>query len=286
MAELLKGAPVAAAIRERVAGICERTRARGAQPKLAVVRVGERPDDLAYERGALKSCERAGVAAEVFALPAGISDAAFQDAFAAVCADTGNHGVLLFRPLPKGLDEAAARAAIPPEKDVDCMSPANFAKLFQGDPSGFAPCTPRAVMETLRHYGVSVQGKRVTLVGRSLVVGKPLAMLLLAESATLTVCHTKTQDLAAECRRAEILVAAAGSARMITAGYVSPGAVVVDVGMNVDETGALCGDVDFEAVSAVASRITPVPGGVGSVTSSVLALHTALACAASLGLPN
>ena len=209
----------------------------------------------------------------VHELPETIGQAELEQEFQAVNEDPSVHGILLFRPLPKHLDEEPLKAMINPLKDVDCMSPVNIAKVFSGDESGFAPCTAEAVMKLFEHYGVELSGKRVTVVGRSMVVGKPLAMLLLKANATVTVCHTRTKDLKEACRSAEILAAAAGKAKMITADMIADGAVVADVGINVDEDGALCGDVDFEAVSAKASLISPVPGGVGSVTSSVLASH-------------
>ncbi|HWQ21335.1 MAG TPA: bifunctional 5,10-methylenetetrahydrofolate dehydrogenase/5,10-methenyltetrahydrofolate cyclohydrolase, partial [Clostridia bacterium] len=192
--------------------------------------------------------------------------------------------ILLFRPLPGQLSEDAVRSMINPKKDVDCMSPVNMAKVFAGDESGFAPCTSEAVMEVLAHYGIDVKGKRVTVVGRSMVVGKPLSMLLLKKNATVTICHTKTVDLAGTCRGAEVVIAAVGKARMITDDFVSGNGVVVDVGINVDSDGRVCGDVDFDAVAPKSSYITPVPGGVGAVTSSVLAKHVVRAANALNGM--
>ena len=179
----------------------------------------------------------------------------------------------MFRPLPGHLDEEPLKSLIDPVKDVDCMSPVNIAKVFSGDDSGYAPCTPEAVMEMLDHYGIDPKGKKVTVIGRSMVVGKPLAMLLLKRHATVTICHTRTEDLTGTCRAADILIAAAGKAKMVTAPMAGEGAVVVDVGINMDPEGNLCGDVDFEAVEPGASFISPVPRGVGSVTTSVLAQH-------------
>jgi len=206
-------------------------------------------------------------------LPELINQEEFEKEFSAVNSDPDIHGILLFRPLPKQLNEDPVRSMINPKKDVDCMSPVNMAKVFAGDESGFAPCTPEAVMEVLAHFGIDLKGKRVTVVGRSMVVGKPLSMLLLKKNATVTICHTKTADLGATCRNAEILIAAAGKANMITAEFVSENSIVVDVGINVGSDGKLCGDVDFDAVAPKTASITPVPGGVGTVTSSVLAKH-------------
>jgi len=280
----MKGQDVVQAMKEELTREVSALAARGVVPNLAIVRVGQRPDDLAYERGAMKRLESVGIRSQVVELPETISQADFERAFAAVNADPGVHGILLFRPLPKHLDEEAAKRIIDPLKDVDCMGAANIAKVFSGDETGYAPCTAEAVMHVLHHYGIEVKGRRVTVVGRSMVVGKPLTMLLIKENATVTVCHTRTQDLPGTCRSAEILVAAAGKAKMVTADFVADGAVVIDVGINVDEEGKLCGDVDYEGVAAKASYITPVPGGVGTVTSSVLASHVVRAARYQSGI--
>ena len=281
MATLLKGIEVVNGMKDELSAAAEALKQRGVSPCLGIVRIGERPDDLSYEKGAVKRCEGIGLACRVFAFPADIDNETFADEFSKINADPSVHGILVFRPMPKHIDEERIKRIIDPVKDVDCMSDTNMAKVFAGDETGYAPCTPSAVMEMLKHYGIGLKGKRVTLVGRSMVVGKPLAMLLLREHATLTICHTRTVDLESECRRAEILIAAAGAAKMIKAPCVSQGAVVIDVGINVDEEGNLCGDVDFAGVEPLAGSITPVPGGVGTVTTSVLAKHT-LAAAATL----
>jgi len=270
---MMKGSEVVAAMKEELLHEVEVLVEKGITPQAGIIRVGARPDDLAYERGARKRMEAVGIRCVVTELPEDIGQAAFEQAFAAVNDDPATHGILLFRPLPKQLDEEPVRSMINPLKDIDGMSPVNMAKVFSGDEHGFAPCTPEAVMEVLAHYGIDLKGKRVAVVGRSMVVGKPLAMLLLKQHATVTICHTRTVDLAGTCRNAEIVIAAAGKAKMIAADFVAPGAVVVDVGINVDEAGNLCGDVDYEAVAPIAASITPVPGGVGTVTSSVLAKH-------------
>jgi len=274
MAEILKGMEVANAMKERLIAENEALIAKGVTPCLAIVRVGERPDDLAYERGALKRFEGLGVKTCVSVFPEDIAQGDFETEFKKINGDPCVHGILLFRPLPKHLDEDAILKIIDPEKDMDGMCDTNIAKVFAGDESGYAPCTPEGVVELLKHFEIPLKGSKVVLVGRSMVVGKPLAMLLLKENATITVCHTRTADLAAECKAADILIAAAGAAKMIKAEHVKEGAVVVDVGINVDEEGNLCGDVDFEEAEPLASMITPVPGGVGSVTTSILAMHT------------
>ena len=273
MSIMMKGSEVAAAMMEELLCEVEKLAQKGIVPELGIVRVGARPDDLAYERGAIKRMGTMGIRCKIIELPESIGQAEFEREFSAVDNDPDVHGILLFRPLPKQLDEESVKNIINPKKDIDCMSPINIAKVFSGDASGFAPCTAQAVMEVLAHYGIDVGGKRVTVVGRSMVVGRPLSMLLLKKNATVTICHTKTRDLEETCRNAEILVAAAGKAAMITADFVSENSVVIDVGINVGSDGKLCGDVDFDAVAPRVAYITPVPGGVGTVTSSVLAEH-------------
>ena len=274
MAVVLKGIEVANALKEQLGAENAALIAKGVTPCLNIVRVGERPDDLAYERGALKRFEGLGIEVRVSTFPENIVQSDFETAFKRINNDESVHGILLFRPLPKHLDEESIIKIINPAKDVDGMCEANIAKVFAGDESGYAPCTPVAVVELLKHFDIPLKGSKITLVGRSMVVGKPLSMLLLKENATITICHTRTTDLAAECRAADILIAAAGAAKMIKAEYVKEGAVVIDVGINIDENGELCGDVDFAGVEPLASMITPVPGGVGSVTTSILAMHT------------
>ena len=273
MGIVMKGAEATKAIKEELTGEVADLKAGGIKPCLAIIRVGARPDDLAYERGARKRMETSGIECRVTALPEDIGQKELEQEFSKVNADPCVHGILLLRPLPGTLDEEPLKAMIDPQKDVDGMSPVNIARVFSGDETGFAPCTAEAVMEMLRHYRIEIRGKRVTVLGRSMIVGKPLSMLLLKEHATVTICHTRTADIAEECRNAEILVAAAGNARMVTEEMAGKDAVVVDVGINVDEDGNLCGDVDYDAVEGKASYISPVPGGVGSVTSSVLAKH-------------
>lgn len=273
MSTVMKGVEVARAMKENLIKEVDALKEAGANPNLTIIRVGARPDDLAYERGALKRMDMVGIDCKVVELPEDISQKELEAEFEKVNKDAEVHGILLFRPLPKHLDEEPLKAMINPLKDVDCMSPVNIAKVFSGDESGFAPCTAEAVVEMLKHFQVPLEGKNVTIVGRSMVVGKPLSMLLLGENATVTVCHTRTQNLAEKCRQADILVAAAGKASMITEDMVSEGTVVADVGINVNAEGKLCGDVDYEVVENKVAAISPVPGGVGSITTSVLAKH-------------
>ena len=269
--ELLKGIDVANAINEKL--IKESADMGGRVPKLAIIRVGERPDDMSYERGATKKMEKVGFACESFVFPETIENEAFQKEFDTINDNPEIDGILLLRPLPKHLDEEAVVGRISPEKDLDGISPVNLAKVFAGDKTGFAPCTAEAVVEVLKAAEIPMTGKRVTIVGRSMVVGKPLPMLMVKENATVTICHTRTKDLAGTCRNAEILVAAAGRAKMLNGDYVAQDAVVIDVGINVDENGKLCGDVDYDTIQDKAQAATPVPGGVGAVTTAVLAKH-------------
>lgn len=278
--EVLKGLPVANAINESIAQ--EISKMNGAVPHLAIIRVGERPDDISYERGATKKMEKVGFDCTSYTFPKDIDNDTFQKEFDKINESDSVDGILLLRPLPRHLDEKAVVNRIAPDKDLDGISPVNMAKVFAGDESGFAPCTAEAVIEMLDYAGMDLTGKRVTVVGRSLVIGKPVAMLLMKKNATVTICHTKTADMRATCKNAEIVVAAAGVAKMIDSSYISDGAVVVDVGINVDSEGNLCGDVDFDDIADAASVATPVPGGVGSVTTSVLAKHLLKAAAKSL----
>jgi len=279
MTVVLKGADVAAGMEAALRAEAERLRLKNIEPKLGIIRVGARPDDLAYERGALKRFEKLGMMAHVFEFNEAIDQKSFLAEIEKINASDDIHGILMFRPLPKHLDEKMITKLIDPFKDVDGMNPINVAKIFSGENDGFAPCTPSAVMEMLDYAGVELSGKNVAIVGRSMVVGRPLAMLMLKRNATVTICHTKTCNIEEICRAADIVVAAAGKARMLTSSYVSEKSIVIDVGINMDSDGKLCGDVDYDAVSAVVSMISPVPGGVGSVTTSVLAKHVLKAAA-------
>ena len=273
MAELWKGAPVAAALTERLIPRAKALVEKGVTPTLAIVRVGERPEDLSYERGALKRCEKVGIAVRQYLLTSEATQTDLMEVIEDINGDDSIHGCLMFRPLPKHMDETAACAALSPAKDVDGITAGSLAAVFSGSGAGYPPCTAQACLEILDHYGYELKGRRAVVVGRSLVIGKPVSMLLLGRHATVTVCHTRTADLAAECRRAEALVAAAGKAGAVSAQCLAPGQVVLDVGINVDENGNLVGDVDFAAAEATVDAITPVPGGVGAVTTSVLARH-------------
>lgn len=242
-------------------------------PKLAIVRVGENPDDMSYERGATKKLKSFGLDVASYVFPQDISDEAFKKAFKDINEDDEVSGILLLRPLPRTINEKDIENMIDPKKDLDGISPINIAKVFAGDTTGFSPCTAEAVIEVLKAYDIELTGKRVTVVGRSMVVGKPVSMLLLKENATVTMTHTRTVDLKKTCSDAEIVIAAAGRAKMLNSDYCGQDAVMIDVGINVDENGKLCGDVDYATLDGKASAATPVPGGVGTVTTAVLAKH-------------
>ena len=242
-------------------------------PKLAIVRVGENPDDMSYERGATKKLKSFGLDVASYVFPQDISDEAFKKAFKDINEDDEVTGILLLRPLPHTINEKDIENMIDPKKDLDGISPINIAKVFAGDTTGFSPCTAEAVIEVLKAYDIELTGKRVTVVGRSMVVGKPVSMLLLKENATVTMTHTRTVDLKKTCSDAEIVVAAAGRAKMLNSDYCGQDAVMIDVGINVDDNGKLCGDVDYSTLDGKASAATPVPGGVGTITTAVLAKH-------------
>ncbi|EQF26648.1 tetrahydrofolate dehydrogenase/cyclohydrolase, catalytic domain protein [Clostridioides difficile CD160] len=276
--QIIKGKPVADKISEELIKEVELLVKEGISPKLTIVRVGARSDDLSYERGALKRCQNIGITTEVLELAEDITQEEYIDVLKRVNDDKNVNGILCFRPLPKHLNEEVIKYVIAPEKDVDCFSPINSAKVMEGDKSGFPPCTPTAVVEILKHYNVDLKGSKVTVLGRSMVVGKPVSMLLLSEHATVTICHSKTKNLSGVAADADVLIAAIGRAKMVDETFVKDGAVVIDVGINVDEEGNLCGDVDTNAVLDKVSMITPVPAGVGSVTTSILAKHVVKAC--------
>ena len=273
MATILKGAPVVAAMNEANAARCAALAAKGITPTLAVIRVGEREDDLSYERGVLARCGKVGVAVKQFLLPADATQQELLDVIAQVNADPSIHGCLLFRPLPKQFDDRTVRAALAPEKDIDGITDGSLAGVFTGTPVGYPPCTAQACLEILKYYNVPLSGKRAVVVGRSLVVGKPAAMMLDKENATVTICNSRTQNLPALCKEADIVVVAMGKRGFIGADCLREGQTVVDVGIHVGDDGKLCGDVRFAEAEPVVDAITPVPGGVGTVTTSVLVGH-------------
>lgn len=280
MAEILKGKPVADAMvgrmRQETAALSE----RGIIPTLCIVRVGERADDLSYERNAVKRCEAVGVRVQNLVLRQDVTQVEFDKAFAAVNEDPNIHGILFFRPLPKQLDTERARRMLDPKKDVDGCTDASLSGVFTNTKIGFPPCTAQAAMELLHHYGIDPKGKKAAVIGRSLVIGRPVGMLLMHENATVVNCHTRTVDVPSITKQADILIAAAGQLHSVTPEFTNPDQIVIDVGINWDEAkGGISGDVDFDAVAPVVRAISPVPGGVGGVTTCVLAEHVIEAAA-------
>ena len=273
MAEILKGKEVVAAMKEKMIADVAELQAKGVNPTLAIVRVGERPDDISYEKGAMTRCKGIGVAVKNFVLPADCTQDDLLAVIKEVNEDKNIHGCLLFRPLPKTMDENFIRNQLDPAKDVDGITDLSMAGTYACTELGFPPCTPYACMEILEHFGIDLKGKRVCVVGRSLVVGKPAAIMALQRNGTVTVCHTKTKDMASVAREADVIIAAAGKAGVVGEGFFKEGQVVIDVGINFDEEGNMKGDVNFEAAEPIVAAITPVPGGVGTVTTSVLVKH-------------
>ena len=273
MALLLKGGQAAAAMNEKTAARVAALTAAGVVPTLAVVRMGAREDDLSYERGVMNRCAKLGIQVKPYLLEADASQDRLLAVLGEINQDSSIHGCLIFRPLPAQIDDKAVRSTLAPEKDVDGITDASLAGVFTGSGVGYAPCTAQACVEILDHYGIPLEGKRATVVGRSLVVGKPAAMLLDRKNATVTICNSRTRNLPEICRSADVLVVAMGKQGAIGGDCVAPGQVVVDVGIHTDENGKLCGDVRFAEAEPVVEAITPVPGGVGAMTTSVLAAH-------------
>ena len=273
MATIIDGKAVSAAVRAEVAQDVQQLREKGITPGLAVIIVGDDPASRIYVNNKRKACAEVGIYSEEFSLPADTSQDELLALVQSLNGRSDINGILCQLPLPGDLSDKAVIEAISPIKDVDAFHAFNVGKIMIGD-YDYLPCTPAGVMELIHSAGVSVSGKECVVIGRSNIVGKPMAMLLLHENGTVTVCHSRTKDLAEVTRRADILVSAVGRAKFVTADMVKPGAVVIDVGMNRDENGKLCGDVDFAAVEPVASYITPVPGGVGPMTITMLMKNT------------
>lgn len=289
MAKQLLGKEVTAAMNEKLQAKVAELKEKGVTPKLGIIRCGENPSDLSYEKGAMSRAALIGVEVERFLLPEDVTKEALIAQIEALNADASIHGVLLFRPLPKHLKDVQSEICnhLRPEKDIDCMTDLSNAGVFMGKQLGFAPCTPQACMEILYYYGIDCKGKTAVVIGRSLVVGRPAAMMLMQRNATVTICHTKTVDTASIARQADILVTSAGVLNSLTADYVRPGQIVIDVSINWDPTkkdgkGGIAGDADFAAVEPIVEAVTPVPGGVGAVTTSVLIGHVVEAAARTL----
>ncbi len=274
MAQLLTGKEVVESMNADLIPRIDALRAQGIEPTLALLRVGERPDDLSYERTAKRRADDLGLSTRNYTLAEDAGQELLEATLADINEDEGVHGCLMFRPLPKHFDEQAACDLLAAHKDVDGVSSASLAAIFSDKGFGFAPCTAAACMQVLDHYQVPIAGKKAVVIGRSLVIGKPVAMMLLRRNATVTICHSRTEDLPAMCRQADIVVCATGRPRMYGEEYFRAGQCVIDVGINFDEEGTLCGDVDFESVAPIVAAITPVPGGIGSVTTAEVLAHT------------
>lgn len=277
----LRGMPVVKAIAAELGPRMEALKERNVVPTLAVLRVGSREDDLSYERGLIKRFESVGAIVVTYVIEEDKGESKLIEVLTKCNNDPDIHGILMFRPLPKGYDQKKIENMINPEKDVDCMHLINIAHTFAQDGEGYEPCTARAVMKLLEHYEIELTGKNVVVIGRSMVVGKPLSMMLQKANATVTMCHTRTRNLQEICKNADIILAAAGVAKMVDESYVNQGQTVIDVGINVLD-GQLCGDVNYESVAEIAENVTPVPGGVGTVTTSILLMQTVKAAEKSV----
>ena len=274
--ELLKGKPVADLICEKVQTEAEELLEKGIYPTLGILRVGHNESDIAYETSAEKKAKSLGMNVEKYIMEVNSTESDVLDVLEVMNNDNNIHGILMFRPLPKGIDENHVINRINPAKDIDGISFESVGGLFTGEKNGFPPCTAEAAVAILDHYGIEVAGKKVVVIGRSLVIGKPVAMMLLDRNATVTICHSKTkpEDLKTLCKEADIIITAAGKIGTVTEEHVNGKQVIVDVGINFNEDGKMCGDADFEALEGKVEAITPVPGGVGSVTTALLLYHT------------
>ncbi|MEN6327882.1 MAG: bifunctional 5,10-methylenetetrahydrofolate dehydrogenase/5,10-methenyltetrahydrofolate cyclohydrolase [Syntrophomonas sp.] len=256
--------------------------AHGITPTLGIIRVGNRPDDVYYENSIIKNCQSIGMRTKSYALEQNIEIEEFTEKLLQANEDKEVHGILIFRPLPSQLDEKVIDQIINPDKDIDGMNPLNIARILGGDTAGLVPCTAAAIMEILKYYNINLKGTNVAVVGMSMVVGKPLSMMLLKENATVTMCHIETKNVPEITKKADVIVVAIGKAKLIDTQYVTPKSIVIDVGINKTKDGRICGDVDYEAVKDKVRAITPVPGGVGSVTTVILLKHVVEACLGQL----
>lgn len=274
----LDGKPVAQALREDLIKRVQKLTSENNTPTVQIIRVGERPDNLSYEKGILKNCELLGIKSNVKCLPAEVSQEELVDVIKQANEDCNVHGILLFRPLPDHLDLEVIRNIINPVKDIDCMSPLNIGRVFNPNQRGIAPCTPKAVMALLKYYNIPLEGANVAMVGASLVVGRPLAMLLVDQFATVSVCHIYTKDIPSYTTKADIVITACGVPKLFGEKYFNENSIVIDVGINFDKDGNLCGDVDYNAVFDKVKAITPTAGGIGIITTTILLSHVVEAC--------
>ncbi len=278
MSMILKAKPVIATLKDQLLQEVSQLITQGITPTLGIIRVGNRPDDMYYENSIVKNCRSVGAKAKIYALDKNIELEEFTEKLQEVNNDREVRGILILRPLPPQLDAKIIDGMIDPDKDIDGMNPLNIAKILGGDTTGLVPCTVAAVMEVLKYYNIRLRGTNVAMVGASMVVGKPLSMMLLKENATVTMCHIETKNVPEITRKADVIVVAIGKAKLIDARYITSKSVVIDVGINQTEDGRICGDVDFEAVKDKVQAITPVPGGVGSVTTVMLLKQLVKAC--------
>ncbi|WP_312651354.1 bifunctional 5,10-methylenetetrahydrofolate dehydrogenase/5,10-methenyltetrahydrofolate cyclohydrolase [Aminipila sp.] len=273
MAQILKGKEVVDAVNEKLRAEVSLLKEKGVTPTLGIIRVGAKVEDISYEKGAIKCAESIGVDVKKYLFKENITQEQLLNVIAAINLDLTVHGVILFRPLPDHIDDNTIRKALLASKDVDGITDQSMAGVYTGTDLGYPPCTPRACIEILDHYGIDITGKKVAVVGRSLVVGRPAAMMVLGKNGTPIICHTKTEDMKDICKSADVLIVSAGQAKTIGPEYLNEGQVVIDVGINMTDEGKLCGDVDFDAAQNIVKAITPVPGGVGRVTTSLLMMH-------------
>ncbi len=272
MEKLLKGKPVADQIKKQILEVSQKLQNEEIMPTMGIIRVGNRSDDIAYENGIKKNCHSVGICVKIFELDQNIEKEDFLEEVKRINELEDIHGILLFRPLPEHLEGEEIKRLIAPQKDIDAMHPENLRKVFENEEDGYMPCTPEAVVEILKYYNVPIQGANIAIVNRSMVLGKPLAMMLLKENATVTICHSKTKDMKDVLKKADIVVTGVGRAKFFDENYFTKDSVIIDVGINYAD-GKMCGDVDFEAVEPICKAITPVPGGVGTVTTSILLKH-------------
>ncbi len=278
MSEILRGKPVATQLKEETSERVAKLREKGIDPKLAVLRVGANPNDISYERGILKNCDNLGITAQVVEVEESVDTQGLLAVLEELNGDDSVDGILMFRPLPRHLDEKLISESIDPNKDVDCMHPYNLAKVFASDTSGLEPATPRSAMEILKFYGIELTGKRVAIINRSMVLGRPLAMMMLKENASPIICHSKTDDLKGLTKWADIVVLAAGRAKSFGEEYFTKDSIIIDVGVSEAEDGSIAGDADYENLVDKVKAITPVPGGVGSMTTTILLSQVVKAC--------
>ncbi len=276
--KLLKGNEVAKVIKNHISKDIKVLNDLGKFPKLAIVRLGNDPSDISYEKAIIKNCDNLGIDTSVTELDIRIETDDLIKRIEGLNEDKSISGILVFRPLPKHIDEEKIRMALDPSKDVDCMHPLNLEKIFEGDDSGFAPCTPKGAMEILLHNDIPLEGKNVVVINRSMVVGKPLAMMLLKKNATVTICHSRTKNLPEITKNADIVMTALGKAKLLDDKYFNEDSIVIDIGVSLDDNGRISGDVDIDKVDDKISMLTPVPGGVGSVTTSILLKQVVDAC--------